>query len=200
MALSTYAELQTEIAAFLNRDDLTSQIPTFIRLAESQIARDVEHWRAEARTTASTAARYITLPTDFMRPIRLYMDGDNQALRLITATQMQDRRANAADAAGTPRFYSITAGEIELFPTPASGTLNIYYRSEIDALSDSNTSNWLLTYAPDVYLYGSLLHTAGYLQDDERAAIWSTLYTAAVNNLNQDSINATYGDQRLVAR
>lgn len=200
MTLSTYAELQTEIGEFLNRDDLTAQIPTFIRLAESQIGRDVKHWRAEKRAQAVIDERYVDLPSDFRRPISLYIDGANSALRLITTTQMQDKRYSNADTAGTPCFYAITAGSIELFPTPSSGTLNLYYQANIEALSDSNTTNWLLDEAPDVYLYASLLQTAPYLQDDERLPVWSTLYTAAVTNLNKDSEEAKFGDQRLVAR
>ena len=45
MAITTYAELKSSIANWLNRDDLTSVIPDFISLAEAQIARDVRHWR-----------------------------------------------------------------------------------------------------------------------------------------------------------
>jgi hypothetical protein len=45
MALTTYAELKTSIADFLNRDDLTSAIPDFITLAEADMQRRVKHWR-----------------------------------------------------------------------------------------------------------------------------------------------------------
>ena len=40
MPLSNYTELQASIADTLNRDDLTNQIPDFIRLAEAQLGRD----------------------------------------------------------------------------------------------------------------------------------------------------------------
>ena len=36
MSLTNFTELKTEIANFLNRDDLTNVIPTFIRLAEAK--------------------------------------------------------------------------------------------------------------------------------------------------------------------
>ena len=61
------------------------------------------------------------------------------------------------------------------------------YYQKIAALSDSNTTNWLLTYAPDVYLYGSLLHSAPYLKEDERVTVWGQLYAAAVVQLNLQS-------------
>ena len=43
MALSTYDELKASIADFLNRDDLTSVIPDFIKLAETGMNREVRH-------------------------------------------------------------------------------------------------------------------------------------------------------------
>ena len=49
MAISTYTELKTSIANFLNRDDLTATIPDFISLAESSINNEIRHWRMETR-------------------------------------------------------------------------------------------------------------------------------------------------------
>ncbi len=43
MAVGTYAELKTSIADFLNRDDLTSAVPDFIKLAEADMNRKVKH-------------------------------------------------------------------------------------------------------------------------------------------------------------
>ena len=37
-------ELKQQIAAFLNRDDLTTQIPTFIALAEAKMRKELLHW------------------------------------------------------------------------------------------------------------------------------------------------------------
>ena len=51
MAITTYSELKTAIADFLARDDLTSQIDTFIDLAESRISRELETRSQENRTT-----------------------------------------------------------------------------------------------------------------------------------------------------
>lgn len=200
MALDTYAGLQASIADFLNREDLTSAIPDFIRLGEAQMQRDLEHWRMEKRSEVTLTDRYTALPTDFVKPIRLYVTGANRHLVPITQGEMQDKRYQSADVAGTERFYSITAGEVEIFPSPSSGTLEMYYLSKIPALSDANTSNWLLDEAPDVYLYGALSQTAPYLKDDQRLIIWSTLYTNAVNALNSASEDAKWGGQGLKMR
>jgi hypothetical protein len=57
------------------------------------------------------------------------------------------------------------------------------YYKKIPALSDSNTSNWLLAKSPAMYLYGALVQSAPYLRDDDRITTWGTLYKEAFNDL-----------------
>ena len=61
MALTTYTELKAAIADFLNRDDLTTSIDDFIRLAEAQMNREVRHWDMEKRAVAALDTQYLSL-------------------------------------------------------------------------------------------------------------------------------------------
>ena len=72
----------------------------------------------------------------------------------------------------------------------------LYYQ-KISALSGSNADNWRLTEAPDVYLYGALIHSAPYLAEDERVAMWAQMYSAAVARLNEASELAQYSGSGL---
>jgi len=195
MALTTYDELKASIADFLNRDDLTSVIPDFISLAESNLNMTVRHWRQEKRSTAEIDTQYSAIPADFLEVISFHISsGDYRSLELISQAEMQDRRYKSGDTSGKPAFYAITAGEIEVYPTP-DGTYDaeLYYYSRITALSASNTSNWLLEYFPEAYLYGSLLHSAPYLKDDERVQVWASLYANAINAINAESEKSKFG-------
>lgn len=191
MAITNYTNLKTTISDFLNRDDLASAVPTFIQLAEAQFNRDIRHWRMEARSNGqqSQGDQYMQLPADWNETIRLHLTGGGTSiLELLSLSGMADKRAAAEDQAGTPRFYAHVRGEFELYPTPDEDTdFELLYYAKIPALSDSNTSNWLLEYAPDVYLYGALGHSAPYLQEDARLAVWAQMYAAAVQNLNNQS-------------
>ena len=71
------------------------------------------------------------------------------------------------------------------------------YRASIPALSDSNTSNWLLEEAPDAYLYGTLMQTAPWLREDERVAMWGSLYAQAIQSVNKDGEMAKHGGSGL---
>lgn len=199
MAL-TYSTLKTAIADTLNRDDLTSQIPTFILLAEASINRDVRHWQMEKRSTATFDERYEPLPTDWLETIRVSISGKRQ-LDLLSQAKMMEMRELNNDTAGQPAFYSHSASQLELYPTPdAAYDATLIYVSRVTALSDAAPSNWLLSEAPDVYLYGSLLHSAPYLQEDARLAVWQNLYASSVQALNAASNAGTFSGTGLAIR
>lgn len=202
MTIGTYAQLKDTIADFLLRDDLTAAIPSFIRLAEARIDRDLRHWQQEKRSVAELDTQYSAIPADFLRPIRLQItDLPTGEVAPISTAQMLQLRGDRNDRVGRPTNYALTAGSIELYPTP-DNTYNasLVYYGRIDALSDSNTTNWLLTEAPDAYLYGALVHSAPYLKDDPRITVWGTLYTVAIDTLNTTSEDAKFGGTGLVMK
>lgn len=186
MAIETYSQLKTAVADFLNRDDLTSVIPTFIALAESQINRDIRHWKMEKRATGELDSEYSKIPTDWIETIQLHVVGNGTSpINLASRQTIADKRYGNQDLSGRPLLYCHADSSFELWPTPDdSYTIELLYYGKLDALSDSNADNWLLLDAPDVYLYGTLIHSAPYLQEDGRASTWAQLYSAAVEKLN----------------
>jgi len=186
--ITNYSNLQTTIADFLNRDDLTSVIPTFIQLAEAQMNRDLRHWRMEVRASGQQSAgdAYMQIPADWLETIRFHItDGGTKPLDLISRKALEDKRAGNENMSGTPRYYTHADSQFELYPTPNEDTnTELLYFAKIPSLSDGNTTNWLLEDAPDVYLYGALLHSAPYLSEDERVGVWAQLYGASVQRLN----------------
>jgi|11BtaG_2_1085332.scaffolds.fasta_scaffold07279_3 hypothetical protein len=195
MAITTYAELKSSITDFLNRDDLDTVAPDFITLAEADLSRKVRHWRMEGRATAEIDTQYSAIPADFLEVITFHVTSGNlRPLELISQAEMLRRRYENLDTSGKPAYYALTAGEIEVYPTPdGTYTTELYYYKRISALSDSNTSNWLLEYFPDAYLYGSLVHSAPYLKDDARLQLWAALYEQAIASINRESEATKFG-------
>tara|TARA_Y100000114_G_scaffold89535_1_gene83077 strand:- start:392 stop:1012 length:621 start_codon:yes stop_codon:yes gene_type:complete len=195
MALTTFDELKASIADFLNRDDLTSVIPDFIKLAETKINRELRHWRMEKRATAQLDTQYTALPSDFLQPIRFVITAtDVSALEQTSALQISKLRDANNDAVGRPTSYCILDGAIEVHPTPdTTYTLEMLYYETIDPLNAQTASNWVLTNYPDAYLYGSLIHSAPYLQDDARMASWAALYEKAIGDINSESERSKTG-------
>ena len=195
MSITTYTEPKSAVADFLNRQDLASAIPTFISLAESSFNRDIRHWRMDVRTSITLDAQFVDLPSGWLETVKIVnATGEGpQELELIPLAEMDERRFASNDTAGAPRFYAINGGKIELYPTPSEAfTASITYVQKPTALSTSNASNWLLENFPDVYLYGSLAHSAPYLQEDSRLGVWAALYQQALSAINLDSDRAKY--------
>lgn len=198
MAITTYSELKTAIANWLNRDDLTAVIPDFISLVEADLNRKVRHWRMENRSTASIDDRYTALPSDFIEAVRFHLDADERQIELVTPAFIQKKRQENADGTGAPLYYAVIAGQIEVFPTPDDAyTGELYYYGKIDALSDDTTSNWVLSNFPDAYLYGALLHSSPYLVDDARTQVWAALYQTAIDGINSNNDKAKFGGSGL---
>ena len=202
MAITTYAELQTSLAKWLNRDDSVAVIPDFISFAEAAINRDLRHYRMINRVDATLDSRYVQMPADWLETVRFGItSGSTQRLELISRDDMLEYRQNNNDIAGVPRFYANIGDTIEVFPTPdAEYQMQLQYYAKTPALSDTNTQNWLLTAAPDVYLYGALVHSAPYLEDDARTQTWAALYSAAMQSLQKASDDTRFAGSGLRMR
>jgi len=185
MALDTYSGLKTTIADYLNRDDLTSIVPSFITLAEAKFNRKLRMRQMIKRATATIDTQYFAYPADWLQAKEFILNTNPITyMEFVTDKQANELRQNQIIATGKPSYYTIIGTQIEVIATPDTGyTGELTYYGKISALSDSNTSNWLLAYAPDLYLYGALLEAAPYLKDDERLGTWSTLYTNSLGDM-----------------
>lgn len=189
MAITTYSELKTAIGNWLDRDDLTAVIPDFITLAEQQMERELRHYKMIERSSGALDSQYSAVPADWLETIRFSITtSETFALEMTTLTDLMTRRQNSRNTLQRPQYFAHIGEAFELFPTPdATYTMELVYYQAIPKLSDSQTTNWLLTDGVDAYLYGALLQAAPYLGDDERVSVWAQLYSGAVSSLNNSS-------------
>lgn len=185
MSLSTYSDLQSAVADWLERSDLTARIPDFITLAEGQMNRELRVRKMLAVSTASIADEYSALPSDFLEEVSLTLtDVAGCIVDLDAAPQGALDRRWGYD--GKTRYYAIVGDQVRYWPAPdATYTATLTYYQAIPALSEDNTSNWVLAKHPDAYLYGTLLQAAPFLRDPEAARTWSELYTVALDGIRK---------------
>lgn len=191
MAISTYAQLVSAAEDWLERADINSRVPDFIVLAEAKLNRTLFVTQMEGRSitsvdTGSTDPEFISLPVDFqsMRSLRLSGVTGKPRLAFMSQTQMDDYRYSSDNVPGQPVNFSIMGSELQLAPTPNSNyVLEMIYRKTIPPLA-TNSPNWLLLLAPDLYLFGTLLEAESYLQSDTRIPIWASKYQTALEDLN----------------
>ena len=200
MALDTFAGLKTTIADYLNRDDLTAIIPTFITLAEAKLNRKLRVRQMLKRATASVDSQYFAYPADWLQAKEFQLN-TNPIVRLefVTEAYGDELKSNNYVAPGKPGYYTIIGTQLEVIPTPdATYTGELTYYAKIPALSDSNTSNWLLAYAPDLYLYGALTEATPYLKDDDRLGTWGQLYANSLSDIEVADQRASVSSTPLV--
>jgi len=202
VSITTYSGLQSSIANWLDRDDLTSVIQDFISLAEHRMERSVRHYKMVERSSGALDSQYSAVPADWLETIRFSItDGNTSKVEQTTVSDLMDKRAAGLNQTGRPRFYAHVGETFELYPTPdQTYNIELLYYQKIPALSTSQTSNWILDMAPDAYLYGALLQAAPYLGEDERVQVWNGLYTAAISELNAANEKTRYSGTALRMR
>ncbi len=194
--IQTYDGLQAAIADELNRNDLATKIPVFIQLAEATINRVLRVRKMIINLPFSTATALNALPSNFLEATRLRLDSPKiGALQLITNQYADDMNA-LASIGNPPAYYTFSGDNFELSPPPATTVTGMLtYYSKIPSLTDLTPTNWLLSEAPDLYFYNALLHTAPYLKQDERIAVWTAASNAILNALKeQDEITRFSGN------
>lgn len=182
MSLTNYSNLQTAIASELHRSDLTSVIPDFITRCEAKLNRRLRLRAMETRVTSSVSTEYVALPTGFLAIRNIQLNSDPKVRLEYVTPDYIDKYYPKGDT-GKPKFYTIVGGEIQLAPPPdTSYTVEISYFKKLDLATDS--TNWVLTNAPDVYFYGSLLESAFHLKNDKRVPLWGVAFENAVRELD----------------
>ena len=198
----TYAELKTNIANFLNRSDLTRQLDFFIDATEAEFNRRLRVKDMIKRATATADSQYLSLPTDWLEAINVQLDGNNFTPLMQQSIESLDiYRKSVDNVSNQPVYYALVDNTIELAPTPDSSyTLQLTYYSTIDALSDSNTSNFISNSYPDAYLYGALKHASIYLMEDDRVALFTQQFEKALEEMRLEQEKAEFGKGSLMQR
>lgn len=171
MAITTYAELQTALANYTHRDDTTARIPEFIQMGEADLNRKIRTVDMETRATTTTATdtRFIALPSGYMEIRSIYIQDPAKEILYLVPNALRDSVVSETDT-GEPDFFTIK-DEIELNCIPDQAyTLETHYLKKYDIATDS--TNWLLTNDPNLYLYSAMVHAALFEMNDARAQMF----------------------------
>lgn len=180
MSITTYAELKTAVANWLARSDLTSYIPDFIRLAEVRIYDEVKHIDMETALSDTIASGVIAVPSGYRSMVDMYVETTPIQFLLRKPSRWIYEKYPTRSATSTPLYFARERTNFIFGPYPDSGyTVKGTYIKTLEALSDSNTTNWLTDERPDLILYGSLIAAEPFLKNDARLAMWEAMYMKA---------------------
>jgi hypothetical protein len=171
MSITTYSELQAAIGNWLDHGLFTARIPDFIALFEAAANRRLRVRQQETSTTLTPSSGSVALPGDYLAWRRVTWTGSTRVeLQYVHPSYLQ--AAYPSSPSDTPRIFTIEGATLKVRPVDDTG-LEFDYLQKIPALSDSATTNWLLTEHPDLYLFGALVEAEMFGVNDERAPLWN---------------------------
>jgi hypothetical protein len=194
MSLTNYSDLQTTIASYLARSDLTAMIPDFIRLAETRLRRElrIRQMLKVVTTTATAGDSTVELPSDFLQMRDLHLQTNPVTTLEYQSPSALFRNSRTTDS-GLPHQYTVLAQEFQLSPVPDSNyTLSMLYYAAPVFMSDSVPSNAFMAICPDLLLYGALGEAEPYIMNDSRLQTWATLYDRGLNALTVSDDQGEY--------
>lgn len=196
----TFSSLQEDLRRYLERgftaeDDpyVYEQLPRLINMAERRIARDlkVQGFIVAVTTPLTQGTTTLQKPNRWRDTISITAKKDGVMIPLFTRSYEYCRSYWPNETVeAQPQFYADYDYFNWLFvPTPnAAYELEILYYELPVLLDDSQQTNWLTEYAPNLLLYGALLEATPFLKQDERVATWQTMYQQAANALNTEDL------------
>lgn len=163
-------------------------IPDFIQLAEARINLDLRTAPQQQVVTGTTVGGAFTLPSDCrqIQALIVPFGGIDRELHAVAP----EKNLNAAYV-NVPEGYTVVGNQVFIIgQTDFDYTLT--YFAGVPSLSGSNTQNWLILTAPQVYLYATCLEASVYLRDDERTALFGQGYKTAIEGLRAQDDSLRY--------
>lgn len=185
--ITDYASLQAAAAGMVHRDSdtaITGNMPLFIQMAEQELYDRmvlVRDWQAESTLTSTQGQNYIALPSGFISPVTLWilLGTSPNWLRTELTPALPEQLPYWPNQA-IPRYWAIDGDNIR-FDTNFDAVYSLPFRFiQKTALSNSTTTNYLITRRPDIYLYATLKQVALFQQDDEALQKYDALLTQAI--------------------
>jgi hypothetical protein len=190
-----YADLLADVADTLDRDDVATRLPRWLKLVEARLNRLLQDPDMEVTFTTTATGTATALPADFGEMVSISTGNG-----YVTPMGPVEFAGIDTSITGTPRHYAIVNGTIRFAPANSTAAITMVYRRSLPPLNAVAATNWLLDRAPDVYFYGVLLQANAWDADNEAAAGWKSLWDEAIAELRQDSERRKWGAGPLVPR
>jgi hypothetical protein len=193
-AITDYDSLVQTVADWLHRDnspaDLGPFVTTFVQLAQERIYRELRVAEMEETFSSTMSAGVIAVPTGYIELKNAYLDGSPVQLLKRKDVEWIYRNYPTRSSDSAPKFIAREKTNFIFGPYPDSDyTVKGTYYKQLDFLSGSNPTNWLITDAPSLLLFASLCEAEPYLQNDPRIAVWETKYQTTRDRI-QNADNA----------
>lgn len=188
MSITSYATLQTEVASWMHRDDLTIVIPEMIALAEERIMRELRAPELETSFSGAISSGQLDVPTGFLSWKAIYIDSSPITYLTIKPLDWLWTNYPTRSSDSTPKFIARNGTKFDFGPYPDSGyTVKGTYYKKLTSVSSS--WNAAATAYPYLYLFATLHECALYNRDALMADRWDAKYREQLESANGQAID-----------
>jgi hypothetical protein len=185
---SSYSTLQTNVADWLARSNLTGYIPNFIQNFEERFYRSPKNWGPWMETAYSTAmsSGVSAVPTGFLAWKNVYISmSPTRRLAPVGLSQLYADYPRSGST-GIPAVIARNGANFEFGPRPSSDftVAGTYYQkpTTLRNFAADAAAHYLVLNAPDMLLYGALLEAEPFLKNDGRIMVWKGFLDAAIQD------------------
>jgi hypothetical protein len=210
-AAMTFTSLQSDLQNYLERGTVLdpivyAQLPELINFAERRISTEMkvlgfvvpalmimqanlavyqkpDRWRKTVswnvgQSATGTSVRSQIYPRSY-EYLRSYWPDDTQTNTTVYGTP------------GPPKFYAdYNYQNYIVAPTPdAAYPSELVYYEEPALLDNTNQTNFITQYIPNLLLYAALLECTPFLKKDDRIPVWQNMYDRFAAVYNEQSSN-----------
>jgi hypothetical protein len=193
MSITSYAELKSAIPIwYKDRSDLAAYADDFIDLAEAYFNAELRMREMETVADLTPSSNVCTLPSDYIEYKRVVeLASIRRELSYITETAAEAYYPTRAS--GLSNHFIIIGSELTALPL-SSNDIELTYYQKIPALSDSQTTNWLLTRMPNLYLHACMMYAAEFVEEDAKMAKEAKLVETYVELLHKADNRAKFSN------
>lgn len=183
-SIVSYSTLQSAVADWLDRSDLTTQIKDFIAFGEERLNRQLRIRDFETALSDTISSGVIAVPSGYLEMKYAYVNSTPTSPLVRADVEYIYKNYPTRSADSKPAYYAREAGNFIFGPYPDDDyTIKGVYYAAPSALSDANTTNYYTDSAPELILYASLLSAEVFLKNDERYPLWKAKYEELVSDI-----------------
>lgn len=181
--MENLTDLIANVRRTIERTDLDDVMPNWVAMCEAELSRRLRVSSMERFFEIITDENgQATFPDDLLSIRNIEIDGINRHLVPASRAELDGFEQRF----GLPDYYAMQGREVLLYPNPGAVIIQGRGVFALPKLEADVTSQALLKY-PDLYLYGTLKHSAPFLMEDERLAVWSRLFDFALDGANREA-------------
>lgn len=165
-------------------DEIQANMDNFLRIVEAKVDRKLQTRNQSKRVqiVMSEGTEYYALPSDFagLRAIYTVVESERKNFEYVTPEKMNVHITNNL----SEYVYTIMGNSLQVQPVSDDTILQIMYYQRIIPLTATADTNWLSTYAPDAYIFGTLCEINYFAKDAQTAGIWEARFNLVLDDID----------------